>query len=451
MCILITGPIPPQSAPSRSSPSRVSSPPYREPTCAEINSARPLDFRATMAGRGRRKIAIIGAAIAGPTFALQILSHPVLRARFHPILFDQSPPPRSLASVFPKYVASGPLARQGHRSGASVGIFANGLYPLYKLGLKDALRQKGIELADLSIWYCGLDGTREKLQRQMNPTWSEKLGTGTMFYEWGDLREILLQRIVELGGEVEWGRELVGVEALGDGTVAVQFRDGQKELADLVVGADGGFSKVRRSMLEHKDPNTAQSVWTPDFQGTTGIYGISSAKDARWGDDVHPEDQHLIFVDNGYLATGPSPGGKVRWDLVLRESDPPAHLAEDAATEARLAAAAASTDDALERRWLSAMRPNQYSPSSTLEILHRFKDVFHPAMGSLESIFNNAERIIRGPLRQRVWTEDEIQHGNVVLIGDASRLLLPTSGQGKTGPRPATPSEMYHPTDLPHN
>lgn len=384
-----------------------------------------------MADHARRKIAIVGAAIAGPTFALQILSHPVLRTRFRPVLFDQSPPPPSLAAAFPKYVPSGPLARRDHRSGASVGIFTNGLYPLYKLGLKDALRARGVELADLSIWYSGLDGAREKLQRQMNPSWSEDLGTGVKFYEWGDLREILLQKVIELGGEVEWGREAIGVEESG-GAAAVQFEDGKREAADLIVGADGGFSKMRRSVLEQKDPKTAADVWMPHFLETTGVYGISSAEGANCQEGTNPDDQNLIFVDKGYIATGPSPGGKIRWDLVLRESEPPAHQAEDAATEARLSAAAASTEDASERRWLSTMLPNQYSPSSILDILHQYKNVFHPAMGSMEAIFNNAERIIRGPLRQRVWTEDEIQRGNVVLIGDASRLMLPTSGQGST-------------------
>ena len=146
------------------------------------------------------------------------------------------------------------------------------------------------------------------------------------------------------------------------------------------------------------------------------------------------QDQNLIFVDGGYVATGPSPGGKIRWDLVLSESEPPEYQAEDAATEDTLQMAAASADDEMDKRWLSTMLPSQYSPSSTLEILHKHRKVFHPTMGSLESIFNNAERIIRGPLRQRVWEQNEIQRGNVVLIGDASRLMLPTSGQGRHCP-----------------
>ena len=378
----------------------------------------------------RHTVAIIGAAIAGPTLALQILSHPILRTRLRPVLFDQSLPPPSLPPNFPKYVPPNVSNKRDHRSGASVGIFANGLYPLYNLGLKNVLLDRGVELKDLSIWYAGLDGAREMLQRQMNPTWSEDLGTGVMFYEWGGLREILLERVVELGGQLEWNRELVGVETLDGDQAVAQFADGSTEVADLVVGADGGFSRVRKLILEHNDPKTAADAWMPQFHGATGVYGISSTEGARFAEDMNAGDQNLIFLDKGFLATGPSPGGKIRWDLVLRESEPPLHQAEDAATESQLAAAAASSDDPSERNWLSAILPNQYSPSSTLDILDRYKNVFHPAMGRLERIFDGADRIIRTPLRQRIWTEDQIQRDNVVCIGDASRLMLPTSGQG---------------------
>lgn len=311
-----------------------------------------------------------------------------------------------------------------------MGIFANGLYPLYKLGLKNALLERGVELKDLSIWYGGMDGTREMLQRQMNPTWSEELGTGVMFYEWGGLREILLEKVIELGGQVEWNRELVGVETPKGTKAAVRFADGNTEVADIIVGADGGFSKVRRFILEQKDPRTAADAWMPDFQGTTGIYGISSAEGVKAPEGMNAEDQNLVFVDNGFLTTGPSPGGKIRWDLVLREAKEPLHQAEDAATEFRLAEVAALSSTASEKKWISSMLPNQYSPSSTLDILHRYKNVFHPTMGSMETIFDAADRIIRAPLRQRVWEEDQIQRDNVVCIGDASRLMLPTSGQG---------------------
>lgn len=65
-----------------------------DPTCRDEND-----------NLQRRTIAIDGVAIAGPTFTLQVLSHPILRARFRPVLFDRSLPLESLVSKFSRYAA----------------------------------------------------------------------------------------------------------------------------------------------------------------------------------------------------------------------------------------------------------------------------------------------------------------------------------------------------------
>ena len=52
--------------------------------------------------------------------------------------------------------------------------------------------------------------------------------------------------------------------------------------------------------------------------------------------------------------------------------------------------------------------------------------------GTFGRMLATSERIIRSPLRQHVWKESEIQCGNVAVIGDAARLMLPSSGQGSS-------------------
>lgn len=90
-----------------------------------------------------KTVGIVGAAIAGPTLALHILSHSILRASFRPILLDQTPPPGDSA---------GNGAAHG---GATVGLFTNGLYPLRQLGIEDAVRAAGFECRAISTWGCG--------------------------------------------------------------------------------------------------------------------------------------------------------------------------------------------------------------------------------------------------------------------------------------------------------
>jgi len=59
----------------------------------------------------------------------------------------------------------------------------------------------------------------------------------------GELRRILLDSLPD--GTVRWGHKLASVEALGNGRHRLKFSQGETADADLLVGADGAWSKVR--------------------------------------------------------------------------------------------------------------------------------------------------------------------------------------------------------------
>lgn len=87
----------------------------------------------------------------------------------------------------------------------------------------------------------------------------------------GDLRRLLLDSLP--AGTVQWGRKLAEVASLGDGRHALTFTDGTTVNADVLVGADGAWSKVRPLLSDAR----------PQYIGTTFVETYLHAADARHG------------------------------------------------------------------------------------------------------------------------------------------------------------------------
>jgi 2-polyprenyl-6-methoxyphenol hydroxylase-like FAD-dependent oxidoreductase len=103
----------------------------------------------------------------------------------------------------------------------------------------------------------------------------------------GQLRDLLLRSLD--AGTVQWGRTLASVSGPADGPRTLTFTDGTAVEADLVIGADGAFSRVR----------TAVSPATPRYTGVSFL--------EAWFDDMenaHPELAELVGKGSAHAADG---------------------------------------------------------------------------------------------------------------------------------------------------
>lgn len=304
-----------------------------------------------------RQIAIVGAGIGGLTLAIELCR------RGHDVaLYEQ--------------------AEELHEVGAAVALSANATrFFIDRFGLGDELDAKWAQV-DGVIYRDGRDG-REIARLSSRREYRRRFGAPYTGIHRADLQAILSNALGSTGrAGLHLGKRLIDIDDSGM-TALLHFADGDVASADLVIGADGARSTVRRLLLGYDDAM---------YSGCSASRGIVAPE--LLSELPDPAAIQFWMGPGAHLLHYPIGSSDQNFFLVERTALPWAH-----------------------QQWVAPVPEGSH--------LDRFAG-WHPAVRQMISAVPVRERwalFHRPPLGQ--WSR-----GRVTLIGDAAHALVPHHGQG---------------------
>ncbi|MFC7262552.1 FAD-dependent oxidoreductase [Streptomyces lutosisoli] len=306
-------------------------------------------------------IAVIGAGLGGLTLARVLRLNGIEAAVFD---LDASPTARTQGGMLDMHEDSGQAA-----------LRAAGLYEEFRAIIHTGGEAMRILDKDATVRMedDGDGGTRPEVSR-------------------GALRDLLLGSLPE--GAVRWGAKVTGTRTLDDGRHEVTLADGETFTADVLIGADGAWSKVRPLVSDA----------TPVYCGISFVEVHLLDADTR-----HPES--AVVVGGGMLFAL----GEEKGFLAHRDPDGSLHVYAALRTPADWATAGAGAIDFAD---------TEAAKESVLEHFDgwdkRLRSLIADADGALV-----ARPIHALPVGHR-WDRTP----GVTLLGDAAHLMSPFAGEG---------------------
>lgn len=299
------------------------------------------------------RVAVVGAGVGGLTLAI------ALQQRGVPVqVFEQA---RDLSEV-----------------GAGVALSGNSTRLLRRLGVGEELAAVSDEPSNLVIrhWKSG----RIIASHPMAQSYRDAFGAPFWTLHRVDLQRVLSRR-VDLDA-IELGRRCTGVQQAAD-SMTLTFEDDSEAHADLVVGADGVRSEVRRVVLMAR---------APVFSGMVGYRGLV------------PVERLPSLPDRSPLQFWAGPRG---------------HLLHYSIRGGEVI------------NFLAVVRQREWRAEAWMEDCP-VQDALAPYEGWHPAVLEMVGAVDR-PTRWALFDHQPLDRwsvGRVVLLGDAAHAMLPHQGQG---------------------
>lgn len=257
--------------------------------------------------------------------------------------------------------------------GAGVGLAANAILGLEKLGIAKEVIARGKQLTSLQM----LDGQGKIISDHNTMLLGNRLKENNLVIHRADLHEVLLKNVKP--ASIMLGKRCTNVMRQGN-QVLVDFADETQITVDLLIAADGIHSAVRQQLI----PSS-----TPRFAGYTCWRAVIENP----GIDLNNMVSAETWATQGRVGISPLPNNKIYWYACVKTHKNNPKMRQ-------------MTPEKLAVHFSGVHKP-------IAELLN--------ATRSDQLIWNDIADI--RPLKKFVY-------GNIVLLGDAAHATTPNMGQG---------------------
>ena len=321
--------------------------------------------------------------------------------------------------------------------GNAIGIGKNGLSVISRIDERGELARKYIERGNnVSKWKMGTARGWKIIDASVqSAAKDDKVGSdqpvNTVMIARQVAWEVLRDEVLNIDNEAVAQKRIEKITTREDGTVLVKFTDETEDVADLLIGADGLKSIVRRTMFVDHDDHYPQS-WvdsitrkdskkkdyiTPHYEGLTGLGGFVPSSVLK-GTGYQQEAMAITFGPNGFFGHGyigavdqitDDSAPLAAWWSTIPSKDPHPWQTSDTG----------ASKDSFDRE------------AAVQELLKRHRFSADPAIQAILDYLEKHESIEHS---YPTYTTPELptwsQGSNMVLVGDAAHALQPSSGQG---------------------